>query len=115
MTPLCEDRTISAIVERAVIAKRGYLCKNYPLVNNIQAERATNLGRIDAVLDLADTVYILEFKMTTGDTALQQIRDKQYAQPFLSSGKMISLLGIAFDHKLRNIADWQQEIVTPTG
>jgi hypothetical protein len=42
----------------------------------IHAERLTNLGRMDAVLELLDVVYIIEFKMTTGETAIQQIREK---------------------------------------
>lgn len=79
----------------------------------VQAEKVTNLGRIDAILELANTVYILEFKMTTGDEALQQIHDKQYAQSFLGSGKTIILLGIAFDKEQRNITDWKEEIIPP--
>ena len=43
----------------------------------IHTEPLTNLGRIDAVLDLPEAVYILEFKMSTAQVALQQIRDKQ--------------------------------------
>lgn len=76
----------------------------------IQAERMTNVGRIDAVLELADKVYILEFKMTTGQIALDQIRTKKYAQPFLGGDKTVILLGIAFDKSARNITDWKQEI-----
>ncbi len=71
---------------------------------NILAELMTNLGRIDAVLELPNAVYILEFKMTTAETAIQQIRDKQYAQPFRTSDKPIILLGIAFDKDSRNIS-----------
>ena len=71
----------------------------------------TNVGRIDAVLELADKVYILEFKMTTGQIALDQIRSKQYAQPFLGSNKTVILVGIAFDKTTRNIADWAHEVV----
>ena len=78
---------------------------------SIQAERMTNVGRIDAVLELADKVYILEFKMTTGQIALDQIRTKKYAQPFLGRDKTVILLGIAFDKTTRNIADWKHEIV----
>lgn len=77
----------------------------------IQAERITNVGRIDAVLELADKVYILEFKMMTGQIALDQIRNKQYAQPFLGSTKTIILLGIAFDKATRNLIDWKHEVV----
>ncbi len=75
----------------------------------VHAEWSTNLGRIDAVLELDDVVYILEFKMSTGTIALQQMCDKQYQQSFLGSGKRIILLGIAFDPAQRNIVDWQQE------
>lgn len=75
----------------------------------VHAEWPTNLGRIDAVLELDDVVYILEFKMSTGTIALEQIRDKQYHQPFVGSGKRVILLGIAFDPAQRNIVDWQQE------
>jgi len=74
----------------------------------IYAEPLTNLGRIDAVLDLAEAVYILEFKLSTAAIALQQIRDKQYDLPYRNQGKPIVLLGIAFDPASRNIVDWQQ-------
>lgn len=79
----------------------------------VYAEWPTNLGRIDAVLELSDTVYLLEFKMTTGAIALQQIRETQYAQAFVGSRKRIILLGIAFSKEQRNIIDWQQAIVPP--
>lgn len=59
--------------------------------------------------NLPDTIYLLEFKMSTGAIALQQIREKQYAQPFLGSNKTVILLGIAFDQESRNIVDWQHE------
>lgn len=75
----------------------------------IHAEPLTNLGRIDAVLDLPEAVYILEFKMSTAQIALQQIRDKQYDLPYRNQGKPILLLGIAFDPESRNIRDWQME------
>ncbi|MBS1252728.1 MAG: hypothetical protein MAG451_01770 [Anaerolineales bacterium] len=76
---------------------------------DVHAEWLTNLGRIDAVLELPAAVYIIEFKMTTGEAAIQQIREKQYDLPFRDSGKAIILLGIAFDKEGRNIADWAVE------
>ncbi|MCE7989569.1 MAG: AAA family ATPase [Caldilinea sp. CFX5] len=78
----------------------------------IHAERMTNIGRIDAVLVLPDKVYILEFKMTTGQIALDQIRDKKYAQPFLGGDKTVILLGIAFDKSAHNITDWEHEVTS---
>ena len=79
----------------------------------IHAEWPTNLGRIDAVLELDEIIYILEFKMSTGEIALQQIRDKQYNQSFLGSDKKVILLGIAFDPEQRNIADWKHDVHAP--
>ena len=75
----------------------------------IHAEPLTNLGRIDAVLDLPEAVYILEFKMSTAQIALNQIRAKQYDLPYRNQGKPIHLIGIAFDSEKRNIAEWITE------
>ncbi|MEZ4860057.1 MAG: AAA family ATPase [Caldilineaceae bacterium] len=75
----------------------------------IDAEKLTNVGRIDAVLELDNLVYILEFKMSTAAVAIQQIRDQGYAENYQGSGKTIVLLGIAFDKEKRNIIDWQSE------
>lgn len=77
----------------------------------IHAERSTNLGRIDALIEMDAVIYILEFKMTTGQAVIAQMHDRQYAQPFLGSSKTIILLGIAFDKEQRNIGDWQHEIL----
>ncbi|MEZ4657000.1 MAG: AAA family ATPase [Caldilineaceae bacterium] len=75
----------------------------------IYAERLTNLGRIDAVLELDNLVYIIEFKMTTSEKAISQIRNKQYALAYQNSQKEVILLGIAFDKAARNISDWAVE------
>ena len=77
----------------------------------IVAERMTNIGRIDAVLELSEVVYILEFKMSSGQVALEQIRTMQYAQPYLGGSKSVILLGIAFDKTSRTIGDWQHEVI----
>ncbi len=78
----------------------------------IDAEKLTNLGRLDAVLELPNVVYILEFKMSTSAIALQQIRDKGYADSYLGQGRPVILLGIAFDKTKRNIADWKEETLS---
>lgn len=91
------------------------MANSYLILNllgfTIHAERLTNLGRMDAVLELLDVVYIIEFKMTTGEIAIQQIRVKQYDLPFRNRGKRIILLGIAFDKVTHNIADWAVESI----
>lgn len=102
----------------------------------VEAERLNHLGRLDAVLELRDVVYILEFKLSEAQpksrrrskakttnsptpspklslaqVALEQIRAKQYDLPFRNHGKTIVLLGIAFDQAQRNISEWQMEQV----
>ena len=72
-------------------------------------EKETSKGRIDAVLELTDKVYILEFKFATNKRiknvqtlakkAIQQIETQKYYEPYLGSGKKIILLGIGFLNK----------------
>jgi len=45
----------------------------------VQAEVATATERIDAVVETATHVYIFEFKLTTPEEALAQIKNKGYA------------------------------------
>ena len=65
----------------------------------------TSQGRIDAVLELPDKIYILEFKMSSAQIALEQIKARGYDQPYRASGKPIVLIGIAFDKEKRTIGD----------
>ncbi|PCK00125.1 MAG: hypothetical protein COA42_23950 [Alteromonadaceae bacterium] len=78
----------------------------------IKAEVQTNKGRIDCVIETASRVYVIEFKLNgTKEDALQQIKDKQYAQPYLAGDKAIVLVGVEFDHEQRNLAGWVEETV----
>ena len=44
----------------------------------IEVEKQTNQGRIDAVIFTKKYIFIIEFKMSTVNTALKQIKDKKY-------------------------------------
>ena len=77
----------------------------------VLAEYATNQGRIDAVLEVEDYIYIMEFKMTEADLAIKQIKEKQYYQRFLSGDKAVILLGVAFDAENKNLGEWKMERV----
>lgn len=69
-------------------------------------EKETDKGRIDAVLELPDKVYIIEFKFATdkrtkrvatlAQKALKQISEKKYYEAYLGSGKKVILVGIGF-------------------
>lgn len=74
----------------------------------IDAEVKTNRGRIDAVVQLADHIYIFEFKLgRTSTVALDQIGEKEYYQKYRLGGKAITQVGANFDREKRNITDWQ--------
>jgi hypothetical protein len=67
----------------------------------VQAEVATNQGRIDAVWEQENQTTVIEIKHSTEETpdslikeAFEQIKERKYYEPYL--GKPISLLAIAF-------------------
>jgi len=75
-----------------------------------EAEVSTNIGRIDAIVKTPERIYIFEFKLGgTAEEALQQIRDKQYAAPYLDDGREILCAGVAFGLEERNLTDWRIE------
>jgi len=78
---------------------------------DIVGEDVTNKGRIDLTIKMDQAIYILEFKVD-GTSALQQIKDKNYAQKYLNDKRDIYLLGIEFDSNEKNINnfEWEQLI-----
>ena len=76
----------------------------------IDVEISTNIGRIDAVVETKDYLYIIEFKINKkASVALEQIREKQYFERYLSDQRQIILMGISFDTGLKNIGDFLVE------
>jgi len=74
----------------------------------IEAEVKTNDGRIDAVAELADHIYIFEFKLDeSADKALTQIEDKEYTLKYALHGKPITKVGVNFDSQKRQIGKWK--------
>lgn len=71
----------------------------------IISEKATNRGRIDSVIETADTIYIMEFKIDS-DKALDQIEAKGYDEGFRNSDKKIILVGVNISTEKRNISNW---------
>ena len=78
---------------------------------NVEAESCTNDGRIDAVVQTDDHIYLFEFKLDDDDTALSQIKDKAYFKKYLQSSKKITLIGVNFDSEKGQLIDWQTEDV----
>ncbi len=72
------------------------------------AEDVTSQGQIDLTVILDESIVIIEFKLTTyGDasSALEQIKQKRYAEKYLSHGKAIYLVGLSFDPNKRNVRE----------
>jgi hypothetical protein len=76
---------------------------------SIQCEIETNQGRIDAVIETKNHIYITEFKLGKAADAMNQIRQKKYYENYRLLNKPIFLVGIGFSKQSRNIADYQIE------
>ncbi len=76
---------------------------------NIQVEVHTNKGRIDTLIETANLIYIMEFKMGTSAEALAQIEARKYHEKYLSAGKSIRLIGVGFDEKDKNISGYVEK------
>ena len=100
-------------------ANRSHMEENYQniiysvfrlLGAEIYNEVHMNNGRIDSVIVNRNHIYIFEFKMgQPAKVAIAQIKEKGYANPYLSTGKPITLIGINFSKKKRNIVEWLEE------
>ena len=77
----------------------------------VDAESATNDGRIDAVVRTPEAVYIFEFKLDDDPTALEQIKEKEYFKKYLLDKRDIYIIGVNFDSVRGNLAGWEDEKV----
>ena len=63
-------------------------------------------GRADIVASHVNGVFIFELKIGESvDRAFKQIREKNYAAPYLASGLPIHLIGLSFDPETRQLVD----------
>ena len=70
-------------------------------------EVKTARGRIDAVVETPDYIYVFEFKLRgTSEEALAQIEEKGYAAKFASDPRKLFRIGCAFDWDQRNLGRW---------
>lgn len=79
---------------------------------DVVVEDSTNLGRIDMTLRFNQQVYLFEFKvveLAPDGKALQQIKDKDYAEKYRALGQPIYLLGVEFSKDTRNIVGFVVE------
>jgi hypothetical protein len=75
---------------------------------HVQCERPSRHGRSDLALLLPDKTYVMEFKLDrSAQEALQQIRDKGYAQPYLGQNREVVLVGVNFSSAKKGIEEWK--------
>jgi hypothetical protein len=80
------------------------------------SEKATNTGRIDVVLEVPKTTYILELKLNdSAEKALKQIHEKEYFKPYIHKGKQIIIIGASFSSELRNVSEWKGVLLSDSG
>ena len=75
---------------------------------DVSAEEQTSDGRMDIVLRLPDTVYIIELKYDkTAQEAVEQILSKGYAVRYAHDPRTIVAVGLGISHDRRTIDTWQ--------
>jgi hypothetical protein len=75
----------------------------------IVPEDASNQGKLDMTIEFNGQVYLFEFKVVENAAegrALQQIRDKRYADKYRSL-EAIHLIGVEFGKKERNVVGFE--------
>jgi hypothetical protein len=78
----------------------------------IRSEVHTANGRCDALVETADRIYALEFKLDkSAAEALQQIFDKGYLQPYADSPKQRVAVGLNFSSEERAVVAWESEVL----
>ena len=93
-----------------------FYCYFTALGLDVIAEDTTSHGRIDMTVKIDNRVYIFEFKVVDIDktpaTALEQIRQKGYADKYRSDTAEIYLIGVEFDRNKRNIVRFEWEMLS---
>jgi hypothetical protein len=71
---------------------------------NPQPEVASMFGYADAVVETQANVYVFEFKYRkSAKAAISQIRERGYADKWIGGKRPVTLIGINFNPKKRNI------------
>ncbi|MGE5340838.1 MAG: AAA family ATPase [Candidatus Omnitrophota bacterium] len=73
----------------------------------VQCEIQSAMGRSDIVVLTDHYAYVMEFKLGSATTALNQIEEKKYYLPYLDTNKRVILLGIGLNEAERNIGEWK--------
>ncbi|MFO7883596.1 MAG: AAA family ATPase [Desulfobacteraceae bacterium] len=81
----------------------------------LKPEESSNHGRADLIIDTAQVVYVLEFKVIElagdGVKAINQIKARGYHQQYVQAGREVILVGMDFSRTERNLTGFEWELV----
>ncbi len=83
---------------------------------DIRCEDITHKGRIDMTVLFIGNVYLFDFKVVEDapqGRALQQIRDRGYADKYRARGEPIHLVGVEFSREQRSVVGFEVETLQP--
>lgn len=77
---------------------------------DVRVEESSNAGRLDMAVLMENRVWIFEFKLVekaAEGTALAQVLEKGYAEPYRAAGNEVHCIGIEFSKATRAIVGWE--------
>ena len=77
----------------------------------VEVEKMIATGRIDMVVETTNFIYVLELKLSNNggvDAATEQMRAKQYAEPFKADKRKVIALAIELDDMGKGLVDWKE-------
>ena len=77
----------------------------------VEVEKMIATGRIDMVVENTNFIYVLELKLSNNggvDAAEEQMKAKQYAEPFKADKRKVIALAIELDDKGKGLVDWKE-------
>ena len=77
----------------------------------VEVEKMIATGRIDMVVETTNFIYVLELKLSNNggvDAATEQMKAKQYAEPFKADKRKVIALAIELDDMGKGLVDWKK-------
>lgn len=77
----------------------------------VEVEKMIATGRIDMVVETSTFIYVLELKLSNNggvDAVAEQIKAKQYAEPFKADKRKVIALAVELDDLGKGLVDWKE-------
>ena len=77
----------------------------------VEVEKMIATGRIDMVVETTNFIYVMELKLSNNggvDAAEEQMKAKQYAEPFKADKRKVIALAIELDDMGKGLVDWKK-------